>query len=314
VDPHVRDRRRDLQFNLGGVAAAALDREAVSAFERCDSALARRERAAGLIGFLDSHAHLADAAFDADREAVISRARDAGAEGIICIGESLAAAARAEAIAASHPGFVAWTAGIHPHDAAGFDPERDIREIAAALGRGAVAIGECGLDYHYDHSPRALQRRAFAAQLALAGQARVPVVVHTRDAEDDTTAMVREAGTAGIAGVLHCFTGTAALAEVALEAGWCVSFAGIATFTKWTGEDVVRLVPADRLLVESDAPYLAPVPNRGKRNEPAWCAYTVQRLAAIRGTDPASLGAQLVRNARRLFQLSTPSPEDSHPQ
>ena len=167
-----------------------------------------------------------------------------------------------------------------------------------------MAVGECGLDYHYDHSPRALQRRAFAAQLALAAETARPVVVHTRDAEDDTLAMVREAGAAGIGGVLHCFTGSAALAEAALAGGWYISFAGITTFAKWRDEDVVRLVPADRLLVESDAPYLAPVPHRGKRNEPAWCADTTRRLAAIRGTEPDALGAQVVANARRLFGLA----------
>lgn len=198
---------------------------------------------------------------------------------------------------------MAWTAGIHPHDAAGFDPGRDVDALGDAIGRGAVAVGECGLDYHYDHSPRALQRRAFAAQLALAAQRAIPVVVHTRDAEDDTAAMVREAGAAGIVGVLHCFTGSAGLATTALEAGWCLSFAGITTFAKWSGEDVVRLVPPDRLLVESDSPYLAPVPHRGKRNEPAWCVHTVRRLAGLRGADPVALGRQLVVNARRLYRL-----------
>jgi TatD DNase family protein len=167
-----------------------------------------------------------------------------------------------------------------------------------------VAVGECGLDYHYDHSPRALQRRAFAAQLALAAEAHVPVVVHTREAEDDTTAMVREAGEAGIAGVLHCFTGSAPLAEVALGAGWYVSFAGITTFAKWSDAAVVTLVPTDRILLESDSPYLAPVPNRGKRNEPAWCALTLQRLADIRGAEPGAFGAQVIVNTRRLFQLA----------
>lgn len=253
--------------------------------------------------WIDSHAHLGDAAFDDDREAVIERARAAGSVGIVCIGESLAAAARAREIAAAHPGFVWWTAGVHPHDAAGFDPDRDVEAIAAALGAGAVAVGECGLDYHYDHSPRALQRRAFAAQLALAAQHDKPVVVHTREAEEDTAAMVREAGDAGIRGVLHCFTGSVALAEVGLAAGWHVSFAGIATFKKWDGNEIIRLVPDDRLLIESDSPYLAPVPFRGKRNEPAWCARTLEQVASVRGTDAASLGPRITTNAQQLFTL-----------
>jgi TatD DNase family protein len=254
--------------------------------------------------FIDSHVHLADPAFDADREAVVERARRAGADAIICIGESLAAAARAGAIAAAYPGFCFHTAGVHPHDAADFDPARDPHGIRAEVARGAVAVGECGLDYHYDHSPRDRQRAAFAAQLALGGELSRPLVVHTREAEDDTRAMVVEAGRAGIVGVLHCYTGSAALAEAALEVGWYVSFSGIVTFRKWTDEALLRLVPDDRLLVESDAPYLAPVPYRGKRNEPAWVSYTVARLAAVRGVDSAALGETTARNARRLFALA----------
>ncbi|NUQ94518.1 MAG: TatD family hydrolase [Gemmatimonadaceae bacterium] len=255
-------------------------------------------------GFVDSHAHLADPAFDADRAAVIERARAAGAAGVVCIGESIEAAARAREIAVAHPGFAWHTCGVHPHDAAGFDPVRDGDAIRGELARGAVAVGECGLDYHYDHSPRDLQRAAFAAQLAIAGHAGVPVVVHTREAEADTIAMVREAGVAGILGVLHCYTGSHALAEVGLAAGWYVSFSGIVTFRKWDDLDLLRLVPADRLLVESDAPYLAPVPNRGKRNEPAWVAHTVARLAEVRGDDPLALAASTAANARRLFNLA----------
>ena len=255
-------------------------------------------------GFIDSHAHLADPAFDADRAEVIARARESGAAAIVCIGESIASAARARAIAAAHPGFVWHTAGVHPHDAADFDPARDSSAIRAELAQGAVAVGECGLDYHYDHSPRDRQRAAFAAQLALAHEHRVPVVVHTREAEDDTTAMVREAGVQGIQGVLHCYTGSHALARVALDAGWYVSFSGIVTFRKWTDDELLRLVPDDRLLAESDAPYLAPVPNRGKRNEPAWVAHTVARLAAVRGADATSLALTVAANARRLFNLA----------
>lgn len=253
--------------------------------------------------WIDSHAHLGDPAFDGDREAVLDRVRAAGGQGVVCVGESLAAAARARDIAAAHPGFVWWTAGVHPHDAAGFDPGRDVALLAQAIAEGACAVGECGLDYHYDHSPRALQRRAFAAQLALAAQTKRPVVVHTREAEEDTIAMLREAGASGIRGVLHCFTGSPALAEACLDAGWCISFAGIATFRTWERDDVVRRVPEDRILLESDSPYLAPVPFRGKRNEPAWCAETLARLASVRETDPVTLGRAVAANARQLFGL-----------
>jgi TatD DNase family protein len=253
--------------------------------------------------FLDSHAHLADPAFDLDRDAVIARARAAGAAAIVAIGESLAAAARAREVSAAHPGFVYFTAGVHPHDAASFDPVHDPDAIRAEVVRGAVAIGECGLDYHYDHSPRLLQRRAFAAQLALAGETSRPVVVHTREAEDDTAAMVREAGAVGVHGVLHCFTGSHALAHAALESGWYISFSGIVTFKKWNDDELLRLVPDDRLLVESDSPYLAPVPDRGKRNEPAWVARTVARIAAARGVSPDALGELALKNATHFFGL-----------
>ena len=254
--------------------------------------------------FIDSHAHLGDPAFAEDRPAVVERARQTGAVGIVCIGESIAAAERASALAAQHPGFCWATAGIHPHDAATFDAPADIPALRELIAGGAVAVGECGLDYHYDHSPRDKQRATFAAQLALAAETRKPVVVHTREAEQDTMAMVRDAGNAGIRGVLHCYTGSHVLAEVGLAAGWYVSFSGIVTFKKWEDDDLLRLVPHDRLLVESDAPYLAPVPQRGKRNEPAFVSFTVARLAAARGVEPALLAEQTIANTRRLFSLT----------
>jgi TatD DNase family protein len=253
--------------------------------------------------FIDSHSHLADPAFDADREAVIDRAFEAGARAIVCIGESIDAAARAKSIAASRPEAIFFTAGVHPHDAATFDVTRDPDAIREFVQRGAMAIGECGLDSHYDHSPRQSQRRAFSAQLSLALELSRPVVVHTREAEDDTRAMVVEAGSAGVRGVLHCYTGSAALAEAALSVGWYVSFSGIVTFKKWTDDALIRLIPNDRILVESDAPYLAPPPHRGKRNEPAWVSLTVDRVAQARGATPAELGAQTANNAIRFFSL-----------
>ncbi len=253
--------------------------------------------------FIDSHAHLAGEGFDADREGVLDQLRAAGGVGVVCIGESLAAAVGARRLAEAHPGVVWWTAGIHPHDAAGYDPARDIPALEAAMRAGAVAIGECGLDYHYDHSPRPQQRRAFADQLAIAQRERKAVVVHSREAAEDTAVMVREAGAAGIVGVLHCHTGPHPLAEAALAAGWYISFSGVVTFRKWEDLDLLRLVPEDRLLLESDSPYLAPVPYRGKRNEPAWCAYTLERLAQVREVDVGTLGAAVVRNTRQCFSL-----------
>jgi len=254
--------------------------------------------------FFDSHAHLADPAFGEDQAAVVERARAAGAAGVLCVGESLAAAARAGALAERERGFAWFSAGVHPHNAASFDRARDVDGIRGFAHGGAVAVGECGLDYHYDHAPRDRQRLAFAAQLELAAELALPVIVHTREAEDDTHAFVTEAGHAGVRGVLHCFTGSAALAEAALGVGWYVSFSGIVTFKKWTDLALLRLVPDDRLLVESDAPYLAPVPHRGRRNEPAWVAHTLDRLAAVRDADPEALGERVVRNARRFFGLA----------
>jgi TatD DNase family protein len=254
--------------------------------------------------FVDSHVHLADAAFDPDRNAVIERARLTGARALLCIGESIAAAERARNLAAEHDGFVYFTAGVHPHDAATFDAARDGPAIREAVRAGAVAIGECGLDYHYDHSPRARQVAAFEHQIALAGELRRPLVVHTREAVDDTRALVVSAGQRGVRGVLHCFTGPRELAESALDAGWYLSFSGVITFKNWKDDALLRLAPADRVLVESDAPYLAPVPHRGKRNESAWVSLTLARLAAARGIPAERLGELTSENATRLFGLS----------
>lgn len=254
--------------------------------------------------FIDSHCHLADPAFDLDVEAVVRDARAAGARALVCIGESLAAAARAESLASRWPGFVYWTAGVHPHDAAGYDPSEVPDAVRGHVARGAVAIGECGLDYHYDHSPRHLQRRAFAEQLSLAAETGRPVVVHTREAVEDTTAMIREAGKGGIRGVLHCFTGPLSLAEVAVDVGWHVSFSGVVTFKKWADDPLIAMVPEDRILVETDAPYLAPVPHRGKRNQPAFAALTLAHLARVRGVTIDAMGDIVTRNGQAFFGLA----------
>ena len=255
--------------------------------------------------FADSHVHLADPAFDADRDAVIAAARQAGASVLVCIGESPDAADRAREIAAAYPRLVWYTAGMHPHEASAFDLARDLPRVREHLVHGAVAVGECGLDYHYDNSPRDIQRTVFGAQLRLAADTGRPVVVHTREAQDDTAAMIREAGAAGVRGVLHCFTGPASLAEVALAAGWYVSFSGVVTFKRWADDDLIRSVPGERILVESDAPYLAPVPFRGKRNEPSHVALTLARVAAVRGADIEEMARLIVRNTIGLFSLAT---------
>lgn len=254
--------------------------------------------------FADSHVHLASSAFADDAEAVVLRARQAGAALLVCIGETPAAAVRARAVAARHPDLIAHTCGVHPHEAAAWDDARDADAIREAVALGAVAVGECGLDYHYDFAPREQQRHAFAAQMALAAELERPIVLHTRDAEADTEAFLRDAETAGVRGVLHCYTGSLALAERGLAAGWFVSFSGIITFRNWTDEALLRAVPADRLLVESDAPYLAPVPFRGKRNESSWVPRTIDRLAAVRGIAPEQLAAITLQNTRAFFGVS----------
>lgn len=259
-----------------------------------------------LAGFIDSHAHLADPAFDGDRGEVLAFARLAGCAGVVCIGESLASADRAAELAAAHPGFVWHTAGVHPHDAAGFDAARDLAAIRAHAARGAIAVGECGLDYHYDNSPRDRQREALSAQLDVARELRLPLVVHTREAEADTVAMLVNAARDGVLGVLHCYTGSRSLARAGLDAGWYVSFSGIVTFRRWDDDELLRLVPDDRLLVESDAPYLAPVPHRGRRNQPAWVAATLERLATVRGVPAGALAGTCADNTRRLFNLGSP--------
>lgn len=264
----------------------------------------------GGASYIDSHAHLADQAFDSDRDDVVARARESGAEAIVCIGSGsgagdvLGAARASRLIAMRHPRFVWHSAGIHPHDAIGFDSSRHIDELRHEIHEGAIAIGECGLDYHYHNSPRSEQRAAFAAQLELAAETRLPAIVHTRDAEADTQAMILDAARAGTVGVLHCYTGSHGFAEAAIDAGWYISFSGIVTFNKWTDGDLLRLVPEDRVLAESDAPYLAPVPNRGKRNEPAFVSHTVARLAAARGVTARAFGVTSAANARRLFGLA----------
>lgn len=258
--------------------------------------------------FADSHVHLADSNFAADIEQVIERARAAGARALVCIGETAATARRAQHIAALHPGLLFFTAGLHPHEAANWDNSRDSEAIREAARLGAVAVGECGLDYHYDNSPRSVQREVLAKQVALAGELALPLVLHTRDAESDTLAMLSDAASAGIRGILHCFTGSIALAAAGVQAGWYVSFSGIITFRNWTDEELLRSIPDNRLLVESDAPYLAPVPNRGKRNESSWVPHTIRRLALARGITPSQMASITLANTRACFGL--PSGED----
>lgn len=248
---------------------------------------------------VDTHCHLGDARFDDDRDAVLHRARAAGVHHIVIIADSWPATELALALARRHG--LSATAGVHPHEASSWND--DVAErIAAALDDPAVvALGETGLDYHYDHSPRDVQRRTFAAQLALAGERRKPVVVHAREADADMAAILRGLGRDAPAVILHSFSSGRDVFEAGLDIGAYVSFSGMVTFKNWALTDLVVACPADRLLVETDAPYLAPHPHRGKRNEPAFVCHVAARVAALRGSTPDDTVRQTTRNAVRCF-------------
>jgi TatD DNase family protein len=257
---------------------------------------------------IDSHCHLADDTFAQDLDDVVGRARDAGLERVLVILEAgnVKEAAQAARLETLWPE-ARFSIGVHPHQAHQFaaDPNRAatvVRDQWAATP-GARAVGEIGLDYHYDFSPRDVQQAVFRAQLRLARALDRPVVIHTREAEDDTVAMLREEGGGRLRGVLHCFTGTQALADAGLDLGFYISLAGIITFPK--AEDLrrtVRNVPLDRVLTETDSPFLAPVPYRGKRNEPAHVARVVDALAALHGKPAAALAEQTAANFHTLFR------------
>jgi TatD DNase family protein len=257
---------------------------------------------------IDSHCHLADETFAADLEEVVRRARDVGLERALVILEAGndKEAAQARRLDQLWPD-VRVAIGVHPHQAHHFaaDPDRAamvVRDQLAATGT-ARAIGEIGLDYHYDFSPRDVQHAVFRAQLRLARELGQPVVIHTREADDDTVAILREEGDGNIRGVLHCFTGTPALADAGLDLGLYISLAGIITFPKAEElRQTARRVPLDRVLVETDSPFLAPVPYRGKRNEPAYVARVVSTLAEMHGRDAADLANQTAANFHTLFR------------
>ncbi len=253
----------------------------------------------------DSHAHLSMAQFAGDLPEVIARARQAGVTGIMTCATSLADAGSNLAIAKAH-GLVA-SVGFHPHQAKEWDnaSEAALREIIAANSE-IRAIGEIGLDFHYSFSPHDTQRDVLRRQIALARSVSRPAIIHCREAAADVGEILRTEQARDCGGVLHCFSEDAGFARLCLELGFYISFSGIVTFRKALPlHDVVRLVPADRLLLETDAPYLAPVPHRGRRNEPAHVADTAQFVAALRGEAPEQVGAAAAANFGRLFGGST---------
>ena len=252
--------------------------------------------------FFDSHCHLTDAAFASDREGVVARAVAAGVESMVTICSDVRDLDAILELTSTHEEL--WgTAGIHPHDARRGSPEafERVREVAGGQPR-IRAIGECGLDFHYDHSPREKQRTVFRAQLDLAEELGRPVVVHSREADVDTAHMIREYR-GRVTGVLHCFTGGAELLDIGLDAGWYVSFSGIVTFPSFDARDLLCTVPRDRLLVETDSPYLAPIPHRGKRNEPAFVVRVAEAVAQLRGESLETIAAASAENARAFYGI-----------
>ena len=256
---------------------------------------------------IDSHCHLADEAFAADLTAVVARAREAGLERalVILAGGDENEAAQARQVVELWPD-VRAAIGVHPHQAHAFadNPQRAADVVREQIARTPVAraIGEIGLDYHYDFAPRDVQQAVFRVQVRLARELDRPVVIHTREADDDTMAILREEGAGMVRGVLHCFTGGVPLARAALDLGFYISLAGIITFPK-AGElrDTARLVPLDRLLAETDSPFLAPVPHRGKRNEPAYVTLVAAALANMHGLAAPDLAARTDANFHTLF-------------
>lgn len=255
------------------------------------------------MSLIDSHCHLDAGQFASDRQQVIDRALAAGVETMVSIGTGegppdLEAGIR---LADAYP-FVYATAGVHPHDAAKATDETwpHLRDLLSHPK--VVALGEIGLDYHYDFSPRDVQHRVFLRQLEIAADARKPVVIHTREAWDDTIRILAERwAPSGIGCIMHCFTGGPEQARQALDLGFHLSFAGVLTFPRAAEiREAAAITPLDRLLIETDAPYLAPVPHRGKRNEPAYLAETARRLAELRGIDFEALARTTADNWHRL--------------
>lgn len=247
---------------------------------------------------VDTHCHLADPAYDRDRDAVLARAWAAGVSHVVVIGESRSAAARALALADEEPRLTV-TAGLHPHEASAWNLDYG-DWLAESLGHpSVVAAGEMGLDYHYDHSPRDRQRVAFDDQLAIAEAAGKPVVIHAREADEDVADLLRQHP--GATAVLHSFSSGLGLLRAGVGLGHYVSFSGMVTFRNWQLDEAIRETPLDRILVETDGPYLAPVPYRGSRNEPAYVRRVAEQVARVRGLDVDAVIAATGANAGRLF-------------
>ncbi len=259
---------------------------------------------------IDSHAHLDVSNYDEDRAEVINRARQSGVEMMLEICGSDVAKGSLDVglkLAEEYP-FIYAAAGLHPHEASLYNDALEKKLLEMSDHEKVIGWGEIGLDYHYDHSPRDSQRRVFARQLELAVECRLPAIIHTREAEDDTIQILQDswakAGGDAIGGIIHCFTGTQRLSDAAIEIGFYVSFSGVLTFKNAADlRDVARSVPMERLLIETDCPYLAPLPYRGKRNEPAYVRETAAKLAELKGVEFEEIARVTSANFIRLFNL-----------
>jgi TatD DNase family protein len=256
---------------------------------------------------VDSHCHLDFEAFDADRDAAVARARAAGVGAMVTICTRVSKFDQVRALTEHYDG-VYCSVGIHPHHTAEEGEPTAARLIALSNQPKVVGIGECGLDYHYDYSPREAQRRSFAAHIAAARETGLPLIVHARDADADMADILRaESAKGAFPGVMHCFSSGRRLAETALELGLYISISGIVTFKNAADlRAIVRDAPLDRLLVETDAPYLAPVPNRGKRNEPAFVVHTAETVAWLKDMSAELLASATTDNFFRLFGKARP--------
>ncbi len=257
------------------------------------------------MGLVDSHAHIQGSEYASEVAAVIERARAAGVEKIIAVGGAgdMSSNTGAIALANSFPDVYA-TVGMHPHDAKDVSADELKQLKALAAEAKVVAVGETGLDYYYDHSPREVQRRVFAEFIHMARDTHLPIVVHERDAAQDAAALLRAEGQGQIRGVIHCFTGNDEAAWTYLDLGLYISFTGIITFKNAGAlRDVVRKVPLEKILVETDSPYLTPVPIRGKRNEPAYVRFVAETIARVKNVSLAEVARATTDNVRHLFQI-----------
>jgi TatD DNase family protein len=255
------------------------------------------------VTLIDSHCHIDMPQFDADREAVLERARQAGVEAMLVVGGVDEEAGHRRALTVAEKFGLPVSAGVHPHEARLATPATYDELRGLAREKRIAAIGEIGLDFHYDHSPRDVQREVLRAQIRLARDVGLPVIIHTREADDETAALLEEEGARETGGVIHCFTGGEELARRALALGFYVSFSGIVAFPRAEAiQQVARTAPLDRILVETDAPFLAPPPHRGKRNEPAFVVEVARKVASLRGVDLEVVAAASAANFRALLR------------